>query len=162
VSDRTRNSVATGWTCNDAYEEEGRIRRVGVDEGDLEAAVVNRKPTDDGEHDGLESQSLIEDEQHHRPLYPIDEGLPTGPRTGDYAFTVAGIRMQRTDKANLGEPIFASSTCLAGVPSSTAHHHNVLQIQLYSSAHLHVLRPPNILITTGQGEWEGQLTMPVS
>ncbi|KIJ92626.1 hypothetical protein K443DRAFT_125862 [Laccaria amethystina LaAM-08-1] len=94
--------VATGWTCNDAYEEEGRIRRVGVDEGDLEAAVVNRKPTDDGEHDGLESQSLIEDEQHHRPLYPIDEGLPTGPRTGDYAFTVAGIRMQRTDKANLG------------------------------------------------------------
>ena len=39
------------WTYNDAQEEEGGIRR--VDEGYLEAAVVNRKLTcDDGKRNG--------------------------------------------------------------------------------------------------------------
>ena len=57
-----------------------------MDEGDLEAAIVNRKTTCD---DGKNNEYVMTGgpiAPWGRTASPTPEGLPTGPRTGDNEF----------------------------------------------------------------------------
>ena len=99
------------WTCNDAQEEEGGIRR--VNEGDLEATVVNQKT-------GLprrRKQWICNGRRADRSLGTNStinpRRLANRPKDGWQWVQVTGMGTRRIDKANLSESNFASSICLA-------------------------------------------------